>query len=295
MRTRAEVLQERKNQAAAIAAGSTPPPTVPSTEVEKPAVPEPSVLGDAPVEAPKRRSRSSVTQPVRTLTSDLERSVESTTPKTDEPKPPAGETKVPETGTTGLDAEADRRAYDAAVRDANQRREVGDKTAADLSLGDGYDRIVTHLFRLVDPMKVYEEVRQTLRMGGRASASSYGELVDALDDAAEASMRAIELLVNAKDAHDAFEIDAKIIMATMRQEATDILEDQKAKGLMKKAITNDDVEAVMAANHPDDWQELERKRGRAKRTIDMLAALHEAAREREKDLRAMVSKFRGDS
>lgn len=156
------------------------------------------------------------------------------------------------------------------------------------------DRIVTKIFSLEDPMAVYEDVRASLRMG-RASGASYGQLVDALDEAEENAMRAMELLVNTKDAHDGFEIDAKIIAGSLRERAVQELEDRKAAGTLKKAITNDDVEAVMAANYPDEWQELEHKRGKARRTIDLLAALHEASRERAKDLRAMVSKFRGDT
>ena len=104
----------------------------------------------------------------------------------------------------------------------------------------------------------------------------------------------MELLVNAKDAHDGFEIDAKMIVGSLRADALSVLEGMKADGLMKKAITNDDVEGVMASKFPDEWHAIEQKRGRAKRTVDMLSALHEATQERCRDLRAMVSKFRGE-
>lgn len=163
-------------------------------------------------------------------------------------------------------------------------------------MGPGYDRIITKIFTAVeDPMDTYQKVRDRLRIGTRASAASYGQLVDALDEAEETAMQAMELLVNAKDAHDGFEIDSKIIAGALREKAVAELEDRKAQGVLKKAITNDDVEAVMAAKYPDEWQTLEHKRGKARRTIDLLSELAERSRERCKDLRAMVSKFRGDS
>ncbi len=266
-----------KEAAARIAAG-LPVEESPSTEVEKPALPSERPT-ETEAEPPKRRTRSSV--------------VRGKDPAVDAPlyKAEADALKAEENALEQAAIDEDIRRRN---REANQQADADGKTAADLTMGPGYDRIVTHLFQLDDPMKVYEEVRESLRMG-RASAASYGQLVDALDEAEEAAMRAMDLLVNTKDAHDGFEIDAKIILGGMRAQASSILEDQKAKGLLKKTITNDDVEAVMAANHPDEWQDLERKRGRAKRTIDLLTALHEAARERAKDLRAMVSKFRGDT
>ncbi len=143
-------------------------------------------------------------------------------------------------------------------------------------------------------MMVYERVRAALQMGKRASSASYGEMVDALDAAEENASQAMELFINAKVSLDAFEIDATIVESGMRDQAVALLEEEKARGERKKAITNGDVEAVMAARFPDEWQDLSRRRGQAKRTVDMLSDLCERCRERAKDLRAMVSKYRGD-
>lgn len=164
---------------------------------------------------------------------------------------------------------------------------------ADVSLGAGYERIVTHLFaRSEQPMDTYEKVRAALRLGTRASSASHGQLVDALDQAEENAMEAMELLINAKVAHDAFEIDAKMVLGAVREESYAVLQAEKAAGVRSKAITDADVESVMASRHPDDWQEIQEKIGKAKRTVDLIAELAERARERAKDLRAMVSKSR---
>ena len=142
-------------------------------------------------------------------------------------------------------------------------------------------------------MDVYQRVRDSLRMG-RASGASYGQLVEALDEAEENAVLAMEVYVNAAVALESFEIDAKIVLGTLRDDATAILEDEKAQGQRKKAITNDDVESVMAAKFPDEWQSVTNKRAKAQQTVKLLGDLCERARERCKDLRAMVSKFRGD-
>lgn len=165
-----------------------------------------------------------------------------------------------------------------------------------MSLGGGNDRIVTHLFqRDEDPMDTYKKIRASLRLGTRASSASAGQLLDALDQAEENAMEAFELLINAKVAHDLFEIDSKVVLGAVRASAYTVLQREKTDGIRSKAITDADVESAMASLSPDDYQAVQEKIGKAKRTIDLLSELYVSARERAKDLRAMVSKSRSDA
>lgn len=157
----------------------------------------------------------------------------------------------------------------------------------------GYSRIVTSLFTSVeDPMATYQKLRGALTMGGRASASSHGQIIDALDAAEDNAATAMELLVNAKVTHDSFEIDAKILLAALRDRATSVLEDEKAKGERKKAITEADVESTMGAMFPDEWRALEDRRGKAKRMVAMIEDLAERCRQRAGHLRVMARSAR---
>lgn len=194
--------------------------------------------------------------------------------------------------------------FDDHVDDVEQRREAGrraraaeaPKTADGLSMGN-HQRIVDVLFDMPDPMEVYERVRRALSFGGRASSMGYGALVDALDEAETNAADAFQLMCDAKVTHDRFEMDAKVIAGALRTQALDDLYAQKAqlKADTKqagKAITNDDIEAVIASKFPDEYRDLESRRSRAKRTVAALESLADLARERARDLRAMVAKTR---
>ena len=155
-----------------------------------------------------------------------------------------------------------------------------------------HQRIVDVLFDLPDPMDVYSRVRRSLTFGGRASSMGHGALIDALDEAETNAADAFQLMCDAKVTHDRFEMDAQVISGALRDKAVMDLQAQKDAGTRSKAITNDDITAVMAAKFHDEYRDLETRRSRAKRTVAALESLAELARERARDLRAMVAKSR---
>jgi hypothetical protein len=186
---------------------------------------------------------------------------------------------------------------DQEQRDKNKRRAEAEapKRARDLTMGT-HARIVDHLFTPEDPMEVYTRVRTALSFGGRASSMGYGALADALDEAEKNAADAFQLMVNAKVALDAFNLDMMVIKSTLRTQALADLQAQvdarKAEKLSTKTITNDDIDAVMASKFPDEYRSLESQSSKNRRTIAALEDLAERARERAKDLRALVGKSR---
>ncbi len=193
---------------------------------------------------------------------------------------------------------ADQVEDDVASKERRQRsaQAAAPKRASELSMGT-HARIVDHLFATKDPMEVYTRVRNGLSFGGRASSMGYAALADALDEAETNAHDAFELLVNTKMVADSLELDAKVIESALREQVLADLMEQKAAnkaatGSTGKAITNDDIAAVMANKFPDEYRALEINRGRARRTVQALEDLAERSRERAKDLRALVGKAR---
>jgi hypothetical protein len=187
-----------------------------------------------------------------------------------------------------VEVEDDRRAQQQQAR-----RATATQDPAELSMGVGYDRIVATLFDMPDPHEAYLRVKLSLRLGVKASRADYGTLVDALDEAQEMADQAYDLFVNAKVAADSYDIDAQMIESGMREQAMAALMDEyQAK--KRKSPTNDDVTAWMAAQFPDEWRDVQARRGRARRMIAKLENLSQRAHERARDLRQMVASSRGN-
>lgn len=181
---------------------------------------------------------------------------------------------------------------DAAQARQHRREAEAPKTAADLSMGK-HARIVDHLLDMPEPMDVYLRIRSGLTFGSRASSLGYGELVEALDAAEELAAEAARLAANMKVALAAFLIDAMVIRSALRKQVNVELKNQKDAGKLAKAtISNDDIDAMMADMFNDEYRDLELRISKAKRSTEAVEALDAIARERARDLRAMVSKSR---
>lgn len=201
--------------------------------------------------------------------------------------------KATEELASKLDAEqaekdaAKRRAVAAAPKNLEELHQ----SIGALTMGT-HARIVDTLFDMPDPMVEYQAIRNSLTFGGRASSMSYGQLVDALDDAQAIAERASRLLANAKITHDAFKLDALVVEGVLREEAVADLQEQKSSGARSKQITNDDITSVMAQKFSDEYRALELKKGKAKRMVDAIEQLYDRATNRAGDLRTMVAKSR---
>jgi hypothetical protein len=272
MRSRSSVANT-KALAESIAAGTAPPP------VETPKV-EPPAAGDGDIKPPRRRSEAKPSSPLP--------------PKSEAEKNYRMQDDPELQGEVGDRAEGSPmdRAIDDVAAVGRAREPLPPSTpsqASELEMGNGLQRVVTHLFDFQgDPMETYERVRESLRLGTRASQASYGQLVDALDQAEEMAATAMELLINAKVTHDAFEIDSKIVKSALWDQATQALEQDKKSGVRTKQIVIADIESWIAVHHPDEWRALEVKIGQARRMVAMLEDLAERTRQRAGHLRVMA-------
>ncbi len=155
----------------------------------------------------------------------------------------------------------------------------------------GYSRICSWVFDLPDPADACDKLRNAIRPI-KPSRLQHGELCDKLDLAQENFVEASQLLANAKMSVANYEIEAKLVLGPMRDAASSELEDEKAKGTRKKAITNDDIEHRMATLYPDQFLEIEQNRNKLKHMVAVLEDLRQAASERARDVRAIVSTSR---
>jgi hypothetical protein len=115
---------------------------------------------------------------------------------------------------------------------------------------------------------------------GDADRVEFGRLRSALDEQCDIARIAHRLYCNAREAREVFEIDAKIVLASMRADATFRLQEEKAKGHRTKQITDDDVESMIAALHPDEWRDIARRRKRVELLCEHLKELADISKRR---------------
>ena len=159
------------------------------------------------------------------------------------------------------------------------------------SLPPNYDKIVRTVFTMPEPHEVHARLRKGLQMSMRPSRADYGIIVDALDEAESNAQDAVDLLVNAELVLELFEIDARVIEASLRKRAVERMKAEREKG--DKPHTEADVKAAIATLFPDEHRDLERRRAEAKGGIDSVRSLADRWREKVRDLRAMTQATRG--
>lgn len=171
-----------------------------------------------------------------------------------------------------------------------------------------YERIVTTVFDLPDPHEAFTLLRQELELSVvRPSNATYGDIVDALDQAEKNAQRAVELVANFNLAHEAFEMDELAMSGSYREQAKARLEADKrtefeankatmgSKASSGKQITEDDVRGAVASMFPDEARVLATRRAEAKGALLAVKSLADRWAERAKDLRVMVQTTRAAS
>lgn len=171
-----------------------------------------------------------------------------------------------------------------------------------------YERIVTTVFDMPDPHEEFQRLRNELQLTDvRASSASYGQVVDALDQAEKNAQRAVELKVNFEATQKAFEMDALAISGPLRERAKEALEQEKRDEFQKmkdllgskaptgKQITEADVAACMASMFPDEARILAQREAEAKGSLEATKSLADRWAERARDLRMMVGTVRNTS
>lgn len=168
----------------------------------------------------------------------------------------------------------------AAERPPRERSKgvAATETLATLPAGD-LDGLVERFFD-ESFSRDYDRVERSLKLEGQAHRAEYKTLADALDDSTEIARLAHRLYVNARVEREVFEIDATIVLADMRAQATAVLQVEKEGGKRSKAITDADVESTMATMFPDEWRAIARRRKQVEMAVKHLEQLAEIALKR---------------
>jgi hypothetical protein len=152
-----------------------------------------------------------------------------------------------------------------------------------------FERIVETIYQ-VDAFKDYEELESSLEVGEQRG--DYRTLTEHLDKAERRARRAHALYLGAKLELARWELDSEVVMAGMRKQASEALEEEKQRGERKKMITNDDVRSRMGELFPDEWRHQELKRVKLKGTVEHLERLADLWKTKCFSLSTMLSNLR---
>ena len=209
------------------------------------------------------------------------------------PGPEAGAAGKPAAGTgesEGKGGATEDRSSVAGNGKLDSKRDAAAKILENVCMGPGYDRIIEHVFT-VAPWESYEQLEEGLKIG-EASKADYATVCDALDSAEDNARQAHRLFVAARVTRERFEMDADVILAGMREEATMSLQAEKAKGDRSKAITDADVVARMISLFPDQYRATEEKKLRARKAVEHLEVFAELWKNRPRTLAAIITTMR---
>ncbi len=162
----------------------------------------------------------------------------------------------------------------------------------DPELPPAFARIVRRVFDL-DVEDAFERASEGLRRTRRgASRLEYGELVDLLDQASELALLAAQLDAASAVTVARYEADLEVLRSDMRTQAIASLSAERStageKGAKTKQITNEDVEARMAGQHPAEYRRLIDLLARAKAARAFVKTLPEQWGARRRELEAML-------
>lgn len=152
------------------------------------------------------------------------------------------------------------------------------------------EQVIEAVYR-VDIATTYQEIERSLVIGDEGR-NDFRTLQKACDLGEEHARNAHRLYLKAKLSLESFEAEADVTMAAMRDEASNDLENEKAKGLRKKAITNADIDSLAAQKHPDEWRAQAERRAKLKGTVQHLEHLAALCKQRCYTLSTMLSTLR---
>lgn len=159
------------------------------------------------------------------------------------------------------------------------------------SMPRAFERVIDRVYEL-DVEAESDRLERELRFDMPASRTTYAVRVDALDAAEDNSRIAMKLFLVAQAAVEAFEIDATVIEADLREQARKELESEKEEGSRRKTITDADIVSRMAALFPDHYRVSSNQRTKAKGLVKYFERLADLWKQRARHLDTMV---RGES
>lgn len=158
------------------------------------------------------------------------------------------------------------------------------------NLGEGvnadFQRIIETTYA-ADAFRDYDDLERHLEVGDQRG--DYATLREHLDKAEARARRAHKLYLGSKLELVKWDLDSKRVVAGMRKRATEMLQDDPDR---TKRITNDDVEAKMADEFPDEVSAQEIRRAKMKGVVEDLEHLVRRWDSKCVDLRTMIETLR---
>lgn len=165
--------------------------------------------------------------------------------------------------------------------------------AEEVPLGAGFQRIIEHVF-IDDVWASYEKLESTLRIGDERK--DYGRVMKEVDDAETNAREAHRLWMTAKVERERWELENRVVFASMRETAQQQLEREKdAKIKAKessKMITEEDMISRVALLFPDEYRHQEVTRKKVKAMEDSMADLAAKWDSRCRSLGTVANKLR---
>jgi hypothetical protein len=152
-------------------------------------------------------------------------------------------------------------------------------------------RIVETTFLLDDEIDVVAK-RLVADLSIGPQRADYGTVMAHLDRAEENARLAVRLMLTGKMARDRYELEVAPLVASMRAEATLVLQREKDQGKRSKAITDADVEGKAVELFRDEWQSIHDERRQLELTVRGLEHQTENWASRCRTLQTIASKLR---
>jgi len=152
-----------------------------------------------------------------------------------------------------------------------------------------FDRIIETML-IKDPWGTFQRLTDRLKVG--EDRSSYGRMMQELDEAESCAREAHNLWMTARVEYRKWELNNQVVNAACRESATRDLDIEKKSGVRAKQITDADVESRAALLFPDEYRYQEIKRETIKRMVDSMQNLAELWLSRCRNLSTAVSKLR---
>lgn len=137
----------------------------------------------------------------------------------------------------------------------------------------------------------YLHLTEQLKIGS-PGYSDRGTIQAAIDNAEDNARRAHQIYVKAKLIKEEYEYETKPIIASMLQQANEVLEDDKKTGIRTKQITDSDLQHKASAMFPDQWISQNKKLRAYDQTIKHLEQLSIIWNSRCVSLRNLIQTIR---
>lgn len=159
-------------------------------------------------------------------------------------------------------------------------------------MGRGFHTVVRDIYAEgFDVAAEYKAIQTAFELHDALTAEA---LMKAANQVENVARRAHRLYILAKAEYERYVRMTDANVAAIRDAASDHLEDQKRKGIRTKQITDADLAATSAQRYPDEWEDVNTKRDRAKGMVAHIEKLAELATIRCRTVGSMLT-ARGSS